>query len=103
LIIQGPSTDIENTNKYMDKMPVDKIEKRLMAEVHYYTPFQFCLMQEDANWGGVFYYWGKNNHSTNDMDHNATHSEEDDLDKFFESMKIKFVDQGIPVIIGEYG
>jgi endoglucanase len=103
LIIQGPSTDIEKTNKYMDKMPVDKIANRLMAEVHYYTPYQFCLMKEDADWGKVFYYWGKGNHSTTDMDHNATHSEEDDLDKNFESMKTKFVDKGIPVIIGEYG
>jgi endoglucanase len=103
LIIQGPSTDIENTNKYMDKMPVDKIANRLMAEVHYYTPYQFCLMKEDADWGKVFYYWGKGNHSTTDMDHNATHSEEDVLDKNFESMKTKFVDKGIPVIIGEYG
>jgi aryl-phospho-beta-D-glucosidase BglC (GH1 family) len=103
LIFQGPSTDVDNTYKLMNTLPVDKIADRLMAEVHYYTPFQFCLMDNDANWGKMFYYWGQGNHSTTDVAHNATWGEESDVDKYFGMMKEQFVDKGIPVIIGEYG
>ena len=103
LIVQGPSTDIEETNKLMNTMPTDQIADRLMVEVHYYTPYQFCLMEKDADWGKKFYYWGKGNHSATDVSRNATWGEENDMEKFFGMMKTKFVDKGIPVIIGEYG
>lgn len=103
LIVQGPSTDIEETNKLMTSMPTDEIADRLMLEVHYYTPYQFCLMDKDADWGKMFYYWGKGNHSTTDASRNATWGEESDVEKFFGMMKTKFVDKGIPVIIGEFG
>jgi endoglucanase len=103
LIVQGPATDIDLTYKLMNTMPTDKITDRLMAEVHYYTPYQFCLMEKDADWGNVFYYWGKNNHSTTDATRNANWGEESDIEKYFGMMKTKFVDKGIPVIIGEYG
>lgn len=103
LIIQGPCTDINNTNKWMDTLPIDKIENRLMVEIHYYTPFQFCLMENDADWGKRFYYWGKGYHSNADSAHNATWGEESTVEENFESMKRKFVDKGIPVIIGEFG
>jgi endoglucanase len=103
LIVQGPATDIDKTDKYMNKMPVDQIANRLMVEIHYYTPFQFCLMREDANWGKMFYYWGQGNHSPTDVDRNSTWGEEEDVDRLFGLMKTKFVDKGFPVIIGEYG
>jgi len=103
LIVQGPSTDIEKTNKLMLTLPIDNVASRMMAEVHYYTPYQFCLMDKDANWGKMFYYWGANYHSTTDAGRNATWGEEADLDKFFKSMKTQFVDKGIPVILGEFG
>ena len=103
LIIQGPSTDVDATYKLMNTMPVDKISDRIMAEIHYYTPYQFCLMEKDANWGKKFYYWGKDNHSTTDTIRNASWGEENDVDKNFGKMKSQFVDKGIPVIIGEYG
>ena len=32
-------------------MPTDQIADRLMLEVHYYTPYQFCLMEKDESWG----------------------------------------------------
>jgi len=102
LIIQGPSTDIDNTNNLMNTLPVDKIADRIIAEIHYYTPYQFCLMDKDADWGKKFYYWGKANHSTTDTDRNATWGEENDVEKNFGKMKAKFVNKGIPVIIGEF-
>jgi len=103
LVIQGPSTDITTTNNLMNKMPVDSIANRLIVEVHYYTPWNFCGLEGDASWGKMFYYWGKGNHSTTDATRNATWGEESDMDKYLGQMKTKFVDKGIPVIIGEYG
>lgn len=102
LVVQGPSTDIEKTNNLMDSMPDDEIEDRLMAEIHYYTPYQFCLMTEDASWGKMFYYWGESYHSSTDAGRNATWGEESTLDNLMAQMKTKFVDNGIPVILGEY-
>ena len=98
LIIQGPSTDVDNTFKLMDQLPKDKIEDRLMVEVHYYTPWQFC--GETSSKG--YYYWGKNYHSLTDIEHNAKWGEESTVDEKFALMKKKFVDKGIPVIIGEF-
>jgi hypothetical protein len=102
LVIQGPLTDIEKTNNLMTTLPTDSAEKRLMAEVHYYTPYQFCLMTEDATWGKMFYYWEASYHSTTDLTRNANGGEEAELDAFFKFMKTKFVDKGIPVILGEF-
>jgi endoglucanase len=102
LVVQGPSTDIDKTNKLMLTLPTDKVASRMMVEVHYYTPYQFCLMDKDADWGKMFYYWGANNHSTTDTSHNPTWGEEADLDKLFSSMKTQFVDKGIPVVLGEF-
>lgn len=102
LIIQGPSTDIEKTNNLMNTLPADQIADRLMVEIHYYTPYQFTLMTQDASWGKIFYYWGKDYHSKNDITRNASWREESDVEKYFGLMKTKFVDKGITVILGEY-
>ncbi len=102
LIIQGPSADIGKTNSLMNTLPTDPISGRMMVEIHYYTPYQFCLMDQDASWGNMFYYWGNGYHSTADATRNATWGEESYLDSSFGLMKSKFVDKGIPVIVGEY-
>ncbi len=102
LVVQGPFTDIEKTNSLMTAMPNDYVADRLMAEIHYYTPYQFCLMTEDANWGDMFYYWGEGYHSNIYSDRNATWGEEDTIDDFLRRMKTQFVDKGIPVIMGEF-
>lgn len=102
LIIQGPSTDIDKTNNLMNTMPTDQIADRLIVEVHYYTPWQFCGLTQDASWGRMFYYWGTGYHSTTDVTRNATWGEESDMENLFSLMKTKFIDNGIPVIIGEY-
>ena len=71
LVVQGPSTDIDKTNKLMLTLPTDKVASRMMVEVHYYTPWNFCGMEKDETWGKMFYYWGANYHSTTDTAHNA--------------------------------
>ncbi len=102
LVVQGPSTNIEKSNDLMD-MPSDEIEGRLMAEVHFYNPSQFCILNEDVSWGKMAYYWGKDYHSDIEPERNATYGEEDEVDQSFSLAKSKFVDKGIPVIMGEYG
>ncbi|MFD2161307.1 cellulase family glycosylhydrolase [Paradesertivirga mongoliensis] len=102
LVVQGPSTDVEKTNTLMSTLPTDQIQNKMMVEVHYYTPYQFALMTEDAGWGKMFYYWGKNFHSTTDIQRNSTWGEESTVDAMMGLMKAKFVDKGIPVILGEY-
>ena len=86
----------------MNTLPTDTVPLRMMVEVHYYTPWNFCGMTEDASWGKMFYYWGNGYHSTTDPTRNATWGEETDVDNNFASMKAKFVDRGIPVVLGEY-
>lgn len=87
----------------MNTMPTDTVARRLMAEVHYYTPYQFTLMGADETWGNQFFYWGAAFHSSTDTAHNPTWGEEADLNAYYAKMKTKFVDQGIPVVIGEFG
>lgn len=103
LIVQGPSTNIDYTSNLMNILPADPTVNRMMVEVHYYEPFQFTALSEDASWGNMFYYWGQNYHSTIEPSRNATWGEEDFVLSAFPKMKAKFVDKGIPVIVGEYG
>ena len=102
LIVQGPNTNIGLTNTLMNTLPTDQIAGRMMVEIHYYDPPQFCILTQDASWGNMFYYWGKGYHSTTDVSRNATYGEESYLDSNFMLMKSKFIDKGIPVIIGEF-
>ena len=103
LVVQGPSTNIEHTCKFMaGKMPTDVIANRLAVEVHFYNPWQFWGMEKDESWGKVFYYWGKGNHH-NGSAHNATWGEEDNMKNLLQLMKTNFVDKGYPVVIGEFG
>jgi aryl-phospho-beta-D-glucosidase BglC (GH1 family) len=103
LVVQGPNTDIELTHKLMGTLPVDTVPHRLMVEVHDYSPWNFTGMTRDESWGNQFYYWGKDNHSASDPAHNPTWGEEDYIDGTLALMKAQFVDQGIPVVIGEFG
>jgi len=91
-------------------IPKDEIPDRLMFEVHSY-PYQFSLQPDDMvnPWCGgcgdtlyACYYWGNGNHSLTDLKHNPTYNEEADIDKFYNTIKTRFSDKGIPVILGEY-
>lgn len=79
LIVQGPSTNISSTVNYFN-MPTDTESGKLMVEVHYYEPWDFCGSNATKEW-------------------NADAS----VKTSFESLKTKFVDHDIPVVIGEYG
>jgi endoglucanase len=103
LVLQGPSTNIDHSSNLMNTLPNDPTPNRTMVEIHYYEPFQFTALSSDATWGNMFYYWGQGNHSSIEPTRNATWGEEDFLLTQFPKMKAKFVDKGIPVILGEYG
>ncbi|MEO7212823.1 glycoside hydrolase family 5 protein [Mucilaginibacter sp.] len=103
LVVQGPSTDIDNTTTLMNTLPSDPTASRMMVEVHYYGPYQFCGLTTDATWGSMFYYWGSGYHSTTDPSRNATWGEESYVIDEFQKMKTKFINNGIPVVLGEYG
>jgi len=103
LVVQGPTTDIEKTNKLMTTLPTDSATSRMMVEVHYYAPWNFAGLTKDETWGKMFYYWGAGFHSTSDTERNANWGEEADLEKNFKLMKTQFVDKGIPVLLGEFG
>lgn len=99
LVVQGPAT---STSSAVDAsigftMPDDTESGYLMAEVHYYEPWDFCGQEDNATW-----FWGSANHVSGSS-HNATWGEESWLSSQFKSLKSKFVDNGYPVIIGEYG
>ncbi|WP_184549420.1 cellulase family glycosylhydrolase [Mucilaginibacter sp. FT3.2] len=103
LIVQGPHTDPTKTASLMTTMPHDPVPNKLILEVHDYTPFQFTLMDADASWGKMVYYWGTGNLSTIEPDRNAPPgTDESQITTEFQGIKQNFVDKGIPVVLGEY-
>ncbi|AOM80706.1 dihydroxy-acid dehydratase [Pedobacter steynii] len=103
LVVQGPGTDFDKTDRLMNTLPTDQISNRMMVEVHNYTPAQFTILDQDASWGKMFYYWGASHHSTIQPDRNPTWGGESEHIRVFGLMKAKFIDKGIPVLMGEYG
>jgi len=103
LVVQGPNTDIDLADSLMNTLPTDPTEGRLMVEVHYYSPWNFCGLSSDQSWGDMFYFWGQAYHSASSPSRNPTWGEEDYLDGQFQKVHDKFVSQGIPVMIGEFG
>ncbi len=100
LVVQTPgisiSSAVNEENHFV--MPVDPVGKgRLMVEVHYYEPWDFCGQEEGGKW-----FWGQGQHIEGDS-HNCEWGEESWSESQFSSMKKKFFDQGYPVILGEYG
>jgi aryl-phospho-beta-D-glucosidase BglC (GH1 family) len=101
LVVQGPRTDSHLTSDLMTTLPADPAPNRLILEVHSYSPSTFNLLTEDVSWGNMAFYWGAGNHSAIEPERNATFGEEAALVAEYGKMK-KFVDRGIPVILGEY-
>lgn len=104
LIIQAFNTNIDQAVSYL-KVSTDKVEKRLMVEVHYYDPWQFCGLESDATWGKYAALWGADykQYATGVLEGRAaTWGEEEYVKAQFAKMKTNFVDKGYPVILGEY-
>ena len=94
LIVQGPSTNIDYTDLWME-LPEDVTPGRLMVEVHHY-PYNFTLNDDPET---CTYFWGEPYAQYGPVDEGY---QEDWTDAQFAKMKTRFVDRGIPVILGEY-
>lgn len=106
LVVQAPETNIDlSVNAgYRDHLPVDAVPDRLMAEVHFYDPSDFTIMEHDGDWyagSRVKWYWGAPN-LVEGSDRNATWGDEAYVAAQFAKMKSAYADKGIPVILGEY-
>ena len=94
LVVQTFNTNIDHGVNYFE-MPEDQTDDRLMVEVHYYDPYEFSL-QENEN----ITQWGKD---AADPSKTASWGGESYADGQFQKMKTKFIEKGIPVLVGEYG
>lgn len=90
LIVAGYGTDITKTCAGAYQLPKDTVRGRLFVSVHYYTPYQFCGLSEDADWGKMMTTWG----SPDDLNQ---------LDQLFDMMKGFCTSNDIPAFVGEFG
>ncbi|WP_405132079.1 glycoside hydrolase family 5 protein [Paenibacillus sp. FSL H8-0317] len=104
LLVPGWNTNIDYTvGNYGFTLPTDNYrssaipssQKRIMISAHYYSPWDFAG-EENGN----ITQWGAT--STNPAK-KSTWGQEDYLESQFKSMYDKFVTQGYPVVIGEFG
>lgn len=89
LLIAGYATDIAATVDPAFKVPQDPAN-RCMVSVHYYDPSTFTLLEKDADWGKAAYTWG-------------TPADVAKVAADMLKVKQRFIDQGIPVVLGEFG
>jgi endoglucanase len=90
LIVAGSATDITKTCASAYRLPKDTIPGRLFISVHYYTPYPFCGLTEDADWGKTMTSWG----SPDDLKQ---------LEELFDRMQGFCTDSDVPAFIGEFG
>ena len=74
--------------------PTDSASNRLIVETHYYDPYDFTL-----NPSGSCLFWG----APFPVQSACTWAYESYVTDLFSKVRAKWVDHGIPVIIGEYG
>lgn len=99
LIVQSYNTNIDYA---VDKLivPEDTVDSRLLVEVHYYDPWDFCGLETDASWANIKYFWGKEFAQFGEV---SPWGQEEYVVTQFQKLKTKFVDNGYPIIMGEYG
>lgn len=93
LVVQAYNTNIQHALNYLT-LPTDQASNRLMAEVHFYDPYEFTLDHTSNK-----YLWGSEFAGSPNV---STWGQEASVDSQFESIKTKFINKGIPVILGEY-
>ena len=89
LLIAGYATDIDLTTDPAFVMPKDPANHCIVS-VHYYTPYTFAGLEHDESWGKARSTWG-------------TDADLKELNGKFDMLKPRFLDKGIPVILGEFG
>lgn len=106
LIVQGPRTNIDDTEKWFE-LPEDPTPARLIVEVHYYTPYNFCINGPTSDLAqSMTYFWGEpyEQYAVEYMDGKFDYeAQEDYMISQMKKMHDKFVVQGVPLVIGEFG
>lgn len=82
LLIAGYWTDIDMTISNYFVMPNDSANKCIVS-VHYYTPWEFCTTNINKTWG--------------------SDSDIKQMEQQVQKLVDRFINSGIPVIVGEYG
>lgn len=90
LVVTGYNTDITKTCDPLFALPTDPTPHRLFISVHYYTPWPFCGMTEDADWGKMALTWGDD-------------KDRAELERLFGMMAEFSNKHDIPAFIGEFG
>ncbi|PJJ08146.1 aryl-phospho-beta-D-glucosidase BglC (GH1 family) [Flavobacterium sp. 1] len=108
LVIQAPNTSLDLATFFSvganPGLPVDTVPNKLILEFHWYSPPNFCILGGDASWGKEWRYWGKNYHSLTDPTHSSSASmEEGYMESTLQLARQRFVDKGIPLLMGEFG
>lgn len=86
LLVPGYNTNIDQTVTDNFKVPTYKGSKAgIMVSVHYYDPYNFTLNTGEGSRPSV------------------TNTQLTAIGTQFEKLKAKFVDNGIPVVVGEFG
>ena len=93
LVVQTYNTNMWHGLNYFS-LPSDTISNRLIVEVHHYDPYDYTL-----NPSGSCLYWG----APYPTQGACTWAQEAYHDDLFAQVRARWVDQGVPVIIGEYG
>ena len=95
LVVQGFNTNIDHAVNFFET-PDDVTENKLLIEVHYYDPYDFTINTGSTN----IIQWGM--YATRPT-RTETWANESYVNIQFRKMKTNFFDNGMAVILGEYG
>lgn len=90
LIVTGYFTDIGKTTSSDYMLPTDSVLHRLFISVHYYTPWRFAGMSEDAGWSKMQPTWG-------------SQSDVAELNRLFDALQEFCARNDLPAFVGEFG
>ena len=90
LLVPGYSASLDGAMHKKFSLPSDSVDNRIIVSVHAYTPYSFAL-QASSESGAT---------SAFNPDRQRDTSE---INKLMSSLHYRFIKEGIPVIIGEYG
>lgn len=89
--IPGYCANVDLTLNHM-ALPADEAQNRLLVAVHFYDPYEYTLNNKYTEWGYTA--------SSNKKD---SWGDEDNVKKVFGQLRDHYVNQGVPVYIGEMG
>ena len=89
LIVAGYTTDISKTCNRDYTLPRDTVPRRLLLSIHYYTPWPFAGMSQDASYGKMTLTWG-------------TDDDVKQLNQLFDRLNDFCVRNDVPAFIGEF-